>query len=251
MIPFSEFLRNIEAIAAEHPAYKLGEDGDNGLCDCIGLIIGAIRRSGGKWAGVHGTNYTVRNAVEYIDRVSSSADLAVGELVFKAHEPDEAGYDLPSRYAESADKRDYYHVGVVLSVAPLRIVHCTTPNGIKEDTKLGAWKYRAWCSMIAREAQEVNMQTMIVTAQSGTTVNMREKPSLNAPLARKVSVGEAVTVTGESGEWCKVTYGTYTGYIMKEFLTAPGAIGEKTELMTLLLNMREMIDLAIQRAGGE
>ncbi|MBQ1945479.1 MAG: hypothetical protein II343_00980, partial [Clostridia bacterium] len=94
MIQFSDFLHNVNAIAAERPAYRLGKDGSGGECDCIGLVIGAIRRSGGKWSGVHGTNYTVRNAVEYIDRVSSSADLTVGELVFKAREPGDDGYDL-------------------------------------------------------------------------------------------------------------------------------------------------------------
>ena len=34
-----QFLAMVQAIADTKPAYKGAEDGDNGLCDCIGLII--------------------------------------------------------------------------------------------------------------------------------------------------------------------------------------------------------------------
>ena len=57
MIQLSDFLTQIAAIAAESPSYRLGGDGSDGTCDCVGLIIGAIRRAGGQWAGTHGSNY--------------------------------------------------------------------------------------------------------------------------------------------------------------------------------------------------
>ena len=63
--------------------------------------------------------------------------------VYKYHNPGDAGYNLPASYANHPDKRDYYHVGVVLSVSPLQIAHCTSwsgGSGIKIDTKLGYWK---------------------------------------------------------------------------------------------------------------
>ena len=53
-----EFLTNVRRIQAADPRYRLGRDGSDGYCDCIGLVIGAIRRSGGQWRGIHGTNWT-------------------------------------------------------------------------------------------------------------------------------------------------------------------------------------------------
>ena len=248
MIELRDFLQNVEEIAAERPAYKLGEDGSDGECDCIGLVIGAIRRGGGEWDGIHGTNYTVRNAVDYLTDIDG--ELTSGELVFKSRAPGESGYDLPVRYMTGNDKRDYYHVGVVANADPLRIVHCTSPGGIKEDTKIGQWKHRAWCSRVEQEPKEVYMpQQMIVTAPSGRTVNMREKPSLDAPLARKIDIGEPVTVTGETGEWTAVTYGNYKGYIKREFLTAP-AEESAPDILTALYAAREAIENAIRAAGG-
>ncbi len=246
----SDFLKNVSEIAAERPTYELSADGSNGKCDCIGLIIGAIRRSGGKWEGIHGTNYTARNAVDYISRFSSADELNVGELVFKSREPGENGYDLPDRYEKSPDQRDYYHVGVVTSVSPLVITHCTSPGGIKEDTKLGAWKYRAWCSKVEQKEVDLFMPyTAIVTAPSGKTVNMRERPDLSAPLVKQVEIGEMVTVSDAVVEWSKVTYGSYAGYIMTKYLDEPGGSSDG-EILPALYAARDAINEAIRQAGG-
>ena len=57
---------------------------------------------------------------------------------------------MPGRYKGDKDQNDYFHVGVVLSVYPLRIRHMTTPT-VKIDTKLGAWTHHGWCSMVEKE----------------------------------------------------------------------------------------------------
>ena len=150
MISLNEFLAAVEEIAAENPSYRKGGSGFDGSCDCIGLIIGALQRCGGKWSGIHGSNWTARNITEGLKRIASNADLEVGDLVFKAKAPGTKGYDLPSRYKGDKDPNDYYHVGVVLSVYPLRIRHMTTP-AVKIDTKLGAWTHHGWCSMVEKE----------------------------------------------------------------------------------------------------
>ena len=153
MISLNEFLAAVEEIAAENPRYRKGGSGFDGSCDCIGLIIGALQRCGGKWSGIHGSNWTARNITEGLKRIASNADLEVGGLVFKAKAPGTKGYDLPSRYKGDKDPNDYYHVGVVLSVYPLRIRHMTTP-AVKIDTKLGAWTHHGWCSMVEKEKWE-------------------------------------------------------------------------------------------------
>ena len=97
-----EFLTNVRRIQAADPRYRLGRDGSDGYCDCIGLVIGAIRRSGGQWRGIHGTNWTARNAMHDLNPLRAAGQLRRGELVFRAHEPGAKGYALPSRYASSA-----------------------------------------------------------------------------------------------------------------------------------------------------
>ena len=146
-ISLTLFLEKINQIASENPSYRLGGSGTDGTCDCIGLIIGAIRRAGGKWPGLHGSNYTARNEIQDLKTLTDPNVLSVGELVFKHRSPGSAGYSLPGRYSSSPDRNDYYHVGVVLSVRPLRIIHMTAPS-VTEDTKLGKWSHHGWCSRI-------------------------------------------------------------------------------------------------------
>lgn len=132
-------LENVQRVTQ----YKLGGDGSrNGECDCIGLIIGAVRLMGKNWDGIHGSNYAARYKTANLAPLTGAGVLAVGNIVYKARGPKEANYDLPVRYDSHPDKLDYYHVGVVTSVAPLEITHCTnTPGGIKRDSSPGKWKY--------------------------------------------------------------------------------------------------------------
>ena len=156
-VSLSDFMEKVEEIAAENPRYRKGGSGKDGTCDCIGLIIGAIRRAGGSWPGLHGSNYAARSETENLREIRTAGDLQPGELVYKAYEPGERGYDLPARYrkggsAYTGDLRDYYHVGVVLSAAPLRILHMTDP-GPRTDTGLGQWSWHGECKRIAAPQQ--------------------------------------------------------------------------------------------------
>ncbi len=140
----------MEAIAGENPSYGKGGSGKDSTCDCIGLVIGAVRRCGGKWTGIHGSNWAARNAVSGLGPFRSAGELSPGDLVFKARAPGEKGYDLPDRYRAGSDRNDYYHVGVVLSASPLRIRHMTDP-GPKTDTAIGRWSHRGRCRLIRQE----------------------------------------------------------------------------------------------------
>ena len=51
------------------------------------------------------------------------------------------------------------------------------------------------------------------------TVNMRRSASANAVILERVAKGDTVTVTGESGNYFKVTYKSRTGYILKTYLS--------------------------------
>ena len=221
MIFFYNFLEKVQEIASGNPSYKEGHDGSDGTCDCIGLIIGAIRRSGGSWTGIHGSNYAARYEMRELLPVMDAGDLNLGDAVYKARMPGEAGYALPDRYKNDPDQRDYYHVGVVTAVEPLEITHCTGP-GIVRDTKLGKWTYRGRLEKVDYDgtSQEVGtmVQTATVVADSGSKVKMRSKPSTSDGLYWEVPVGATVQVAENTGGWAKVRYGDRTGYMMEEYL---------------------------------
>lgn len=224
------FLAGVEEIAATKPTYQLGHDGSDGTCDCIGLVIGAIRRAGGKWTGTHGSNYAARNEVEYLLPIEDPGELNVGEVVFKAAMPGGSSYNLPSKYASDPDKRDYYHVGVVTSVDPLEITHCTGP-GIVRDVKQGKWNYRGWLRKVSREGEETMQETTtaIVTAASGSSVNLRASASTSAALVERVPVGATVTITEYGDSWCRVAYAGKAGWMMRKYLTLPSDTTTETD----------------------
>ena len=232
------FLEKVEEIAATDLVYQEGKDGSNGACDCIGLIIGAIRRAGGSWTGTHGSNYAARYEMRELLPVTDAGELCLGDVVYKARTPGQAGYALPERYKNDPDQRDYYHVGVVTATSPLEITHCTGP-GIVRDTKLGKWVYRGRLKKVdydGTEVVETMVQTAKVTAASGSAVKMRSKPSASDRLYWEVPVGAEVQVAEVTGSWAKVRYGDRTGYMMTDFLALdaqePPEVGGTAETMT-------------------
>ena len=72
-----------------------------------------------------------------------------------------------------------------------------------------------------------------VVAESGSTVNMRTKAKTSAPLVERVPVGAKVEVLGVVGSWTKVKFGSWTGYMMTQFLTAEEEAQDPVENLSL------------------
>ena len=146
------FLEKVEEIAATDIVYQEGKDGSNGACDCIGLIIGAIRRAGGSWTGIHGSNYAARYEMRELLPVMDAGELNLGDAVYKARMPGEVGYALPERHKNDPDQRDYYHVGVVTAMAPGRALYGTrswaggrTGGGWRRWITTARRWWKPWC----------------------------------------------------------------------------------------------------------
>ena len=249
-IPVKTFLAKVEEIIAQGQSYEKGKDGSHGECDCIGLIIGAIRRAGGQWRGIHGSNYAIRQEVDAYSKIEGKNSLTPGEVVFKRLEPGANKYDLKPRYEPggayyNGDVGDYYHIGVVLSVSPLRIRHMTSPKA-KIDTDLGAWSYHGWLKKVARAESEIKeregiaMETkakIVPTSTSkGDTVNLREKASRDARVVVRVPFYAEITVLQDFGQWCQIKWNNKTGYVMSDFVEYGGADGETGEVVQDDLN---------------
>ncbi len=219
----STFVAFVERNAARVTEYKKGGDGSGGKCDCIGLIIGALRMAGHKWPGTHGSNYAARYQT---DGLAAGQPLRLGDLVYKARKPGETGYDLPGKYREHPDRNDYYHVGVVTRDKPLEITHCTSvPGGIRRDSRRGKWTYSGRCHGIDRDTEEKKMSyTAKVSTPDGKTVNMRASAKKGAKVLYQVPNGSIVWTEGTEGDFTRCTYEDEalgvleTGYIMSKYL---------------------------------
>lgn len=217
MISLNAFLAAVQSIVSERPTYRNGGSAKDGTCDCIGLIIGAIRRAGGKWSGTHGSNYTARNVMQSL---TTPPPLELGSIVYKARGPDDAGYDLPATYAGHKDRLDYYHVGVVTSVNPLNITHCTSwsgGSGIKVDTAIGKWGYGGRLKGLNYEQAGETMKAWVY-ADSGSTVRLRKKADKGSVAIANVPVGAEVEVLEQGAEWSNISWATLTGFMQSDFI---------------------------------
>lgn len=216
----TQFLQAVDAIVALKPSYLKGHSGTDGYCDCIGLVIGALRRCGVPWTGTHGTNWAARNAVTDLRPITVASALTLGDLVFRSFHPWDSDWSLPSAYASDPDQMDYYHVGVVTSVSPLVITHMTSPS-IRRDTSLSRWSHtaRLLCLSDPQSKGDAPLMYAIVTSEDGNAVKLRPTPDTSHPYLEKLPVGTQVSVLSQSPDWTHVMAGTRIGYIMTKFLS--------------------------------
>ena len=232
----NKFLEKVQVIKNLNPKRREPGDGSDGYCDCIGLIIGAIRRMGLKWTGIHGSNWAARKEFVKLEKINSVDDLEVGDVVLKACEQGTSGWNLPSRYRKggkyyNGDLKDYYHAGVVTKVNPLNITHMSSKMTV--DTKLGKWNYHGKLSILAKAAGGITPTPSpeptpstgaraVVVAESGRTVNFRRTPSLRGALIDRIPLGTTVEIVAPGEEWATIKYRNVTGYMMAKFLDIIG-----------------------------
>ena len=89
---------------------------------------------------------------------------------------------------------------------------------ISTDTTYG-WVKTSDISTNTAQTQTNSEQTSTRTMSVvGDSINVRSIASTDGDVLGTVSDGEAMTVTGEEGNWYQVTYNGGTGYINKDFL---------------------------------
>lgn len=212
-----EYANTVLSIAEEQPTYRLGGDGSDGTCDCVGAGIGGLRRMDIEYDGLHGSNWAARHEAVELWEIGSVAQLRVGDNVLKAYEPGDEGWNLPARYGDDPDQRDYYHFGVVTSVNPLRITHMTSPT-FKTDTTLGKWKYAFLWRQLGERMKEVSALTVLYEAFIATQwdpLNLRATPG-GRKIGEMAKGGVAQVL--EEGEWAMVQYGDMIGYCDSRYL---------------------------------
>lgn len=231
-----KFVARCEDIVKAKPKYELGASNLR-TCDCIGMVKYGLQQNGVTLTTT-GTNWTMRNQVENVRKITGASVLHFGDVVFKAREPGQEGYNLPSKYRENGsaytgDLRDYCHIGVVKSVSPLRIIHMTGPTA-KTDTSIGKWRFAAdlkkqYISDGSQPSPDPeptptpSVDKAVVVADKWSWVKMRANPSTSCSLYDEVPIGATVTVVTHGYDWTKINYGSRKGwYMMTKYLDIVG-----------------------------
>lgn len=220
MTTLNDFLDGIQSIYDEQPKYKIGHDGSDGYCDCIGMIKGALERAREKNVNLHGTNQAAREVILNLKKIVGSSDLKLGQVVLKVRDKDDKSYPLPAKYRGTGNETNYTHIGTVTGVYPLEITHMTSPTA-KKDTSVKNWAYVGDLPYIKGD----KTMTASVYADSGGTVNMRASQSSKGKLIEKVPVGTEVEVLEFGDTWSRIRYGSKTGFMMNKYLS----VDEKAE----------------------
>ena len=264
-----ELVQNVQRIAATNPTYRTGGDGSDGTCDCIGLIMGAL---GGAFE-MHSSNWFARYQLSTIDEIGHEVyEPIAGEAVLKARNPSNPRYDLheryvTGRYSDTGDLLDYYHIGVVTSIAPLEITHCTSTgnaNGIVRDNTLDGWTHTGRIKRVAYDAYEADEplaektanDIAVVYTEDGNPARMRSKPTTDGGYntVAKVPPGAPVEILEQAGEWATVRWNGLRGYMMSKYLrvigmtsTAPDT--EQTGIVTITISANAAAEL-LKALGG-
>lgn len=223
MIDPAKLIALFQRMYSERWQYVAGA-AEEGKVDCSGAFVWAYRQLGYKIA--HGSNAIARGYVEALQPISEALP---GMAAFKLRKPGDAKYDLPAKYrkggsAYNGDLNDYYHIGLVDSDGKTVLNAQGTKAGFTR-TKLSAWACVGRLNAVnyAAEEEMTPMQDMIVTAANGGNVWLRAKPDKASKAVDSIPVGTHVLAGEETTNgWRPVVYNAKTGYMMAEFLKAPG-----------------------------
>lgn len=229
MIGVSGFVSRVEQIARRKLTYRIGGVGKDGACDCIGLIMGAMYELGHKKYDMHSTNYFARYQTMEMVRADAAKPF-VGQILYKAREDTD---DMNARYLPggryyTGDLLDYYHVAVVTSTKPLRIVECTEYNGVSGiviSSSLKGWSYAGKLRGVLYEGyeetgkEETGMSTKATVKTKSGALNIREWP-VDGTVIGKAPKDAVVEILAEAGDgWPKIRYDGVMGYVSKEYLS--------------------------------
>jgi len=262
-ISVESFIRGLYSIYEEQPKYDKGCDGSNGKCDCIGMGRGALKREGVEDVkGMNGTNYAARHTILDLQKIKKEAQLQVGDVVLKTRDKDDASMKLPDQYRKGGNdysktwgETNFTHIGYVVSMNPLRIMHMTSPTA-KIDTSLGKWSYFGrlpWIDYDSQAAESENMsetkEWARVYSENGEPVKMREKPSTLCRTWWKVPCGAEVILMEPGDTWSEIIWAGRSGYMMTKYLKA----GESEPLYSVLTKnlTKEQAEELVRAYGGE
>lgn len=228
-ISVSDLIGQFEYLYRASPPYVWGGSSLTGM-DCSGAFVWAYKQHGLYIA--HGSNTIARSyAAEILPIIRAEPGMAA----FKARKPGEKGYALPEKFqpggsAYNGDLNDYYHIGLVGENG-----HCvynaqSKATGFVRSKTTAGWSYCAKLKAVDYETgDDEPMVKMVITAASGSTVNVRKQPSENAPLVDRLPIGTVVDASDDRNGWRAIIHGGVSGYVKAQFLS-PYTVATPTDM---------------------
>lgn len=240
-IKVADLLSELNIMLKEHWSYVWGS-ASKGCVDCSGALVYVFRKYG--HSIYHGSNRIARIEVDELLPISQAKP---GMAAFKARNPGDAEYALPSSYKSggknyNGDLRDFYHVGVVGQNG--KVLNAQSSSAGFVESPIKTWTCVGYLTQVDYgDMQEDNMTngsnnsntsndsidilgTAEVIAESGSTVRMRSRPLKNAPIVANIKVGTLVNILEATSEWCQIEVDGKHGYMMSKFLNKLGSVQE-------------------------
>lgn len=224
-IKVADLLSELNIMLKEHWSYVWGS-ASKGCVDCSGALVYVFRKYG--HSIYHGSNRIARVEVDELLPISQAKP---GMVAFKARNPGDAKYALPSAYKSggkdcNGDLRDFYHVGVVGQNGKVLNAQSSSTGFVESPIK--TWTcvgYLKQVDYMRNDSIDI-LYTAEVIAESGSTVRMRSKPLKNAPIVANVKVGTQANILEATSDWCQIEVDGKHGYMMSKFLNKLGSVQE-------------------------
>lgn len=189
--------------------------------DCSGAFVRAYKAHG--MSIYHGSN---RIAREYVVELLPIDQAKPGMAAFKARQPGEKYYDLPSEYKRggkhyNGDLADYYHIGLVDENPEYTINAQSTKTGVVRSKLSNGWCAVGYLKAVQYDQEDDmsendNVKKMVVNADK---VNMRAAPDVNSARIEYLNKGDTVHVSfNYHNGWLYVVHGSKSGYVMEKYL---------------------------------
>ena len=235
MLNRDKLIRSFEEIIG-WPYVSPGTNDKNGI-DCSGAFVRAFRAQGSSI--YHGSNRIIRAYCSDAFRLTSVEQLEPGMAVWKhRNDGSESGeYKQGGKYYDPDLTGNYYHIGLVASVSPLRIIHASLPAAKVDTTVKGVsgtpWGWAAHLDAVdyagggGTVIQPAGTNWGTVATVSGG-LNMRETPGTNGKYMLSIPKGSRVqilqkTAAGDGSLWGQTqwanAYGTHAGWVSMAYVT--------------------------------
>lgn len=197
-----------DSMAKQYGAQWIGHR----VADCSGLFSWAFKQLGGSI--YHGSNtiwkkHTTDRGTISGGRRSDGQTLQPGTAVFKVR-----------------DGSDYYHIGLYVGGSTVIEAQGTragvTTSNISKWHAWGTLRGVSYDTNTVKEATPMQQHDSaytgpaMVTAPTGSTVNVRQKPG--GAKVGALPIGTEVEITGQDGEWSQIRF-TTTAWMKSEFLS--------------------------------
>lgn len=253
----NDLLKVFDTMLSEHWKYTASA-AEKGNVDCSGAFVYAYKQYGKSI--YHGSNRIAR--VETVELLPIS-EAKPGMAAFKARNPGDNRYNLPSSYKKGAkyyngDLRDFYHIGLVSERGTVLNAQSSATGFV--ESKIDSWTCVAYLKQVdygddaAEDSTKDNSTAKesipaVVTAESGKTVNLRATGSLKGMILERVPVGATVEILDETDDWALVNSGKYIGFMRTTFLKKAVQEDTITEILERLAALEKRVEM-LESEGG-